>query len=234
MRVIIPAAGHGQRFRQAGYLQPKPLISVLGQPMLQHVLQAVSSVDPQPLVLCMPVLANAVRALGALPVAVHHTQAGAALTLLCANGQLPDSEPVLIVDCDNIYDEGYFQKFLQHAAELTAVNYACLLTTESTTGDNWSFVHGAGGNVGYVREKQRISNRITCGANAFPSWTTLRAAICHMVAIDETVNNEFYLVPAVNHLRCGAQYYDIPASAFKTVGTPEALQAFEKGKGACV
>ena len=41
IQVLIPAAGDGTRFHDAGYTQPKPLIPVLGQPMIQRVIRNV-------------------------------------------------------------------------------------------------------------------------------------------------------------------------------------------------
>lgn len=37
MQIIIPMAGKGQRFLDAGYTEPKPLIKVDGKPMIEHV-----------------------------------------------------------------------------------------------------------------------------------------------------------------------------------------------------
>ena len=37
MQIIIPMAGIGKRFIEAGYKDPKPLIEVDGKPMIQHV-----------------------------------------------------------------------------------------------------------------------------------------------------------------------------------------------------
>jgi len=39
VQVIIPMSGLGQRFQDAGYTQPKPLIEVDGYPMIHHVVQ---------------------------------------------------------------------------------------------------------------------------------------------------------------------------------------------------
>jgi NDP-sugar pyrophosphorylase family protein len=37
-RIIIPMSGFGERFRAAGYKTPKPLIPVLGRPIIAHIL----------------------------------------------------------------------------------------------------------------------------------------------------------------------------------------------------
>ena len=37
-QIIIPMSGFGERFRRAGYKTPKPLISIEGLPIIQHVI----------------------------------------------------------------------------------------------------------------------------------------------------------------------------------------------------
>ena len=39
MQIIIPMAGKGQRFIDAGYSIPKPLISINGKPMVENVIK---------------------------------------------------------------------------------------------------------------------------------------------------------------------------------------------------
>lgn len=38
-QIVIPMSGYGERFRRAGYITPKPLIPVLGKPIIAHVLE---------------------------------------------------------------------------------------------------------------------------------------------------------------------------------------------------
>jgi NDP-sugar pyrophosphorylase family protein len=42
MHIIIPMAGKGERFRAAGYTEPKPLITVEGKPIIRHVVEMFS------------------------------------------------------------------------------------------------------------------------------------------------------------------------------------------------
>ncbi len=39
MQIVIPMSGQGQRFQNAGYTTPKPLIEVAGKPIIEHVIQ---------------------------------------------------------------------------------------------------------------------------------------------------------------------------------------------------
>jgi len=45
MKVVIPMAGYGKRLRPHTFARPKPLINVAGQPMLKHLLDALSGLD---------------------------------------------------------------------------------------------------------------------------------------------------------------------------------------------
>jgi NDP-sugar pyrophosphorylase family protein len=38
MNIIIPLGGMGERFKKEGFIQPKPLIPILGKPMLYHLI----------------------------------------------------------------------------------------------------------------------------------------------------------------------------------------------------
>ena len=42
MNIVIPIGGIGQRFKDEGYLYPKPLINILGKPMIGHVYERVA------------------------------------------------------------------------------------------------------------------------------------------------------------------------------------------------
>ena len=40
MKIIVPMAGTGNRFVQAGYTDPKPLIKVMGKRVIEYILDA--------------------------------------------------------------------------------------------------------------------------------------------------------------------------------------------------
>ena len=45
MQLIIPMSGIGKRFVEKGYNVPKPLISISGKPMVQHVVEMFPGVE---------------------------------------------------------------------------------------------------------------------------------------------------------------------------------------------
>jgi GTP:adenosylcobinamide-phosphate guanylyltransferase len=42
MNIIIPIGGIGQRFKDEGYITPKPLINVLGEPMVCRLISGLN------------------------------------------------------------------------------------------------------------------------------------------------------------------------------------------------
>ena len=45
MHIIIPMSGKGQRFIDAGYEEPKPLIKVDGKPIIEHIIERFTEVS---------------------------------------------------------------------------------------------------------------------------------------------------------------------------------------------
>ncbi|MFM5952625.1 MAG: NTP transferase domain-containing protein, partial [Micrococcales bacterium] len=39
LNIVVPMAGRGSRFAEAGYLDPKPLIPIHGKPMIRWVIE---------------------------------------------------------------------------------------------------------------------------------------------------------------------------------------------------
>ena len=53
LNIVIPMAGRGSRFSEAGYTDPKPLIPVHGKPMIQVVIENLTpAVDHRFIFIC--------------------------------------------------------------------------------------------------------------------------------------------------------------------------------------
>ncbi len=52
MNIVIPMAGAGSRFVEAGYPEPKPFIPINGRPMIEHVIENVATPGAKIYLLC--------------------------------------------------------------------------------------------------------------------------------------------------------------------------------------
>src|SRR5205823_1939662 len=117
MNIVIPLAGAGKRFRDAGYEPPKPLINVLGKPMIQRV------IDNLPADGRLIFLVNKQHAEdyglgeflkgqrpGSEVIILDRMTEGAACTCLLAKDLINNDTPLLIANSDQLmeWDTGDF------------------------------------------------------------------------------------------------------------------------------
>ena len=105
MNVLIPMAGHGSRFSQAGYTFPKPLIEVNGKPMIQVVVENLN-IDAHYVFIVqkehyekyqLKYMLNMI-APGCDVVQVDGVTEGAACTTLLARNIIDNNEPLVIAN----------------------------------------------------------------------------------------------------------------------------------------
>src|SRR6188472_2069841 len=107
--VVIPMAGAGRRFADQGYETPKPLIDILGKPMIAHVLASFDPAQVKRFHLVMqaahardfqPAIAELQRQYPVRIVTVPGLTKGQACTVLAARGGFDPQSPMLIANCD--------------------------------------------------------------------------------------------------------------------------------------
>lgn len=119
MQIIVPMAGLGKRFLDAGYALPKPLINVAGKPMIARALADLPPAESH-VFICHPdhVREHAIdRTLETIfpgcsilvPPALTEGQAS---SVLLAKGRVDLDRPALVAACDNthLYDRGRFTR----------------------------------------------------------------------------------------------------------------------------
>src|SRR5215831_2300223 len=114
VHIVVPMAGRGSRFANAGYTTPKPLIPVGGRPMIQWVIENIRPRRPHHFVfLC---LAEHLRDFPNVPeelkricpgcdiIPVLDVTEGAACTVLLARKFFESDGPLMIANSDQIVD----------------------------------------------------------------------------------------------------------------------------------
>lgn len=238
LTIVVPMAGRGSRFRDAGYTIPKPLIPVLGRPMIARV---VDNVRPQRdarfVFLCQAehIAEYALeRTLGELApgsaiVPVDGVTEGAACTVLLAEHEIPRDEPLMIVNSDQWVDTSIDR----HLGVLDSDPAAAgLIMTMWADDPKWSFLRLDGnGGVTEVVEKQVVSNEATVGIYTFRRAGDFIDGAHRMITDNRRVNGEFYVAPVYNDLIARGEriaYDNIGrvGAGMHGLGTPADLEEF--------
>lgn len=231
MNVLIPMAGAGSRFANAGYTFPKPLIEVNGKPMIQVVVENLN-VDAHYIFLVqrehyekynLKQLLNLI-APGCDIVQVDGLTEGAACTTLLAKELINNDQPLLMANSDQ-YVEWNSNEVLYG---FTADDVDGGIVTFKATHPKWSFAKvGSNGFVAEVAEKNPISDDATVGIYYWKHGSDYVKYAESMIEKNIRTNNEFYVCPVFNQAIEDNKKIKIKQiSKMWGIGTPEDLEYF--------
>ena len=237
MNVLIPMAGAGSRFAQAGYTFPKPLIEVNGKPMIQvvvdnlnieanyifivqqehydryHLKQFLNLIAPNCQIVC-----------------VNGMTEGAACTTLLAKHLIDNDQPLLIANSDQFVEWNSNECLYAFTAEGIDAG----IVTFHATHPKWSFVKlDDAGFVSEVAEKNPISDIATVGIYFWNKGSDYVKYSEQMISKNIRVNNEFYVCPVFNEAIQDDKKIRVKMiDRMWGLGTPEDLKQFlENYKG---
>lgn len=238
INVVIPMAGRGSRFVRQGYTIPKPLIDVLGTPMIELVSDNVRPAGEHRFVyLCLQdhiEKYNLRRELerispGCVIVPVDHVTEGAACTVLLAKEYINNDDALMIANSDQYVDtsiDAYISAMEKDDG---------LIMTMTADEDKWSYIaFDDDRHVTMVREKEVISNEATVGIYNFAHGRDYVHYAEEMIARDMRSKGEFYVAPVYNLMiedgkKIGFYNIGSEGNGMYGLGIPEDLQAFLKG-----
>ena len=240
LNVLIPAAGAGRRFKEAGY-GPKPLILIPpdGKCMLQAVFENVAPSDSFSYILIaslelkesvVPWSASSIR--GRIERTgyrlVDGLTEGAACSALLAKEWL-DNDPLLIANSDQLIDwpTGSIDDFIARCKPYDGG----IVLFEADGDSKWSYASFDVelSRVTRVAEKDPISKYATAGIYYWRRGGDFVRSAEAMIAANDRTNGEFYIAPSYNYfIREGADImpFVIPAESFHGLGTPEDLEKY--------
>tara|TARA_R100000008_G_scaffold85460_1_gene75452 strand:+ start:43 stop:1062 length:1020 start_codon:yes stop_codon:yes gene_type:complete len=231
MKVLIPMAGAGSRFEQAGYTFPKPLIEVNGKPMIQTVVENLG-IEAEYIYIVqkdhydkynLQYLLNLITP-NCKIVQVDGLTEGAACTTLLAKEFIDNDQPLLTANSDQ-FVEWVSGEFL-YSMQADGVDGG-ILTFESVH-PKWSFAKlDKDGFVTEVAEKKPISNKATVGIYYWSKGSDYVKYAEQMIQKNKRVNNEFYVCPVFNEaIEDGKKIKTFDIEKMWGLGTPEDLQLF--------
>lgn len=225
--IVIPMAGRGQSWKDAGYTFPKPLVEVKNKPMIQLVLENLE-LEGKYIFICLKehvekfsldVLLKNLKP-NCTIVIVDSITNGAAESFLAAK-HLINNDPIIIANSDQILDWSCsdFINFIDKKTPDGAI-----ITYTSTHPKN-SFVKlNSEGKIVEVAEKKPISDNANAGIFYYKNGQDFVKAIENMISKNIRTNNEFFIAPAFNELDLSSN--NVLPYHIKNVismGTPEEL-----------
>ena len=111
LNIVVPMAGRGSRFAQAGFVMPKPLIDIYGHPMIEYVTNNIRpNCEHRFIYICQQEhlekynLATELERMapGCVVVTVDHITEGAACTVLLAEQYIDNDDPMMIATVINM------------------------------------------------------------------------------------------------------------------------------------
>ena len=230
--IIIPMAGRGQRWIDAGYTFPKPLIEIKNKPMIQLVLENIN-LKGNYIFICLKehienfsldkVLKNLKPECKIIT--IDEITDGAATTILKSKELISNDEPIIIANCDQLinWSSARFVDFINKR------NPDGVLVTYTSTHPRNSFVRINDENkVVEVSEKKPISNLANAGVFYYKSGQEMINAIEKMINKNIRTNNEFFLSTAFNEFDLKkSEILSYHVEEVKSMGTPEELDSWK-------
>ena len=167
LNIVVPMAGRGSRFFDAGYEMPKPLIDINGHPMIEYVVKNITpNQDHRFIFICqeehiqkyhLDITLNAI-APSCTIIPITYITEGAACTVLLAEQYINVEAPLMIANSDQYVDVD-INDYVDSIRENDG-----LIMTMPANHPKWSYIQFDNqGYVTLVREKEVISNEATVG-----------------------------------------------------------------------
>ena len=231
LNVLIPMAGAGSRFAQAGYTFPKPLIEVRGKPMIQVVVENLN-IQANYIFLVqkehyekynLKYLLNLI-APNCKIVQVDGITEGAACTTLLAKEFIDNDQPLVMANSDQFVE--WDSNNVMYSFQADGIDGGIL--SFKATHPKWSYAKlDENGFVSEVAEKKPISDNATVGVYYWKKGSDYVKYAEQMIEKNIRTNNEFYVAPVFNEaIADGKKIRVKEISKMWGIGTPEDLNYF--------
>ena len=225
--VLIPMAGLGSRFAEAGYSKPKPLIDVNGVPMIKTVVNSLG-IDGNYIFIVQKEHSVQYHLLDVLDsiapgcsiVELDGPTDGAARTALTASHLIDNDRPLIIANSDQIVD-------WQSKVFSNLVNSWNVVALFEADDPKWSFAKIENNLITEIAEKKVISNSASVGIYGWAKGSDYVKYAKLMIARDIRTNNEFYIAPVYNGaIADGQKVHPFFVEKMYGTGTPEDLATY--------
>jgi capsule biosynthesis phosphatase len=232
MNIIIPIGGIGQRFKDEGYLMPKPLINVLGKPMIYRVIDNLNLSENDNVYIIYnnqfkeynfeDLIKFYFPKKNIYFISLDFLTKGAAETVLTGLNELPVKElnkEFLIMDCDTFYNEDIIGLYKQSPNKNLIYYFK-----DENPNPIFSYIKvDSNGQVMDIKEKEKISHNANTGAYGFESGHLLKQYCERILNLKSELYTSYVYKEMLND---GVKIYGQLLNSFNCVGTPLQLQIY--------
>lgn len=231
MNILIPMAGAGKRFADAGYMFPKPIIEIQNKPMIQWVIDSLK-INANYIFIVQKEHQEKFNIKSVLKILKPNCKVieldeiteGAACTTLLAKKYINNNKPLIIANSD---------QFIKWNSSRSLYNFnskkydGAILTFEAIH-PKWSYAKCNKSNfVTEVAEKKVISKNATVGVYYWKKGSQYVKYAEQMIKKNIRVNNEFYVCPVFNEaIKDKKKIVIEQVDEMHGLGTPEDLNNF--------
>ena len=233
----MPMAGEGSRFKEEGWITPKPLIELRGVPLFKRAISSVSA-DDIPMKYSFIVRQEHIneyhidegirRFLPHINIfSVQHTTRGAVETCLMAEATIDDDDAVIVMDCDLEFRSKMFTDIIRESLSTDNPQGGALVSFKSNEARYSYAALDENGNVIRTAEKEVISNHALCGAYFFASGRRFKEIAHHLLDEPDFKKPEYYVSLLYNYLLAGGESVRLAEmEKYYSYGTPEELRRY--------
>jgi len=239
MNILIPMAGKSIFFENSNYIYPKPLTEVRGQPMIQGIIEDLSSIKGE-LNFIFAVnkedckkfhIDNVLRLLTNNKVniiSVDGETSGAACTALLAIDHINNDEPLIISNADQKFDcemNQFISSFTERDLDAGVICF-------ESVHPRWSYARtDEQGYITETSEKNPISKQAIAGLFYFKHGKYFVEAAMNSIFKDANVNGLFYIAPVFNEMLLDGKKLGLSTvdnSDYHTFYSPQLLEEYNR------
>ena len=225
MDVILPVAGFGTRLRPQTWTKPKPLVSVAGKPMLEHVLDRVLPLDPAKVVFITGFLGDQIESWARdnldVPVAfVEQPEMRGQTDAILRTQELVTGDALIL------FPDMLFEADFSPLRDITADVVMFTKEVEDPSALGIAVVED-GRIVRLVEKPQKpISNLAVIGIYYIRHMPDLYAAIEEQMRRGLSLKNEYFIADAIQlMIDAGTKVIPMPVTEWEDCGNAETLLA---------
>lgn len=238
MNLLIPMAAPGNFFSMADYGYPKPLIEVVGQPMIERVIDNLTLNNQFKKIIFLVReddchkyhLDNTLKLISPIePVIIklRSDTKGALCSCLMAIDHINNNEMLIVSNADQIFDEGISAQLNSFSS--SNLDAACL--TFKSVHPRWSYVRSnEQGLVTETAEKNPISKNAIAGIYMYKQGSDFVSFAMKSIRRGADASGNHYIAPVFNEYILDQKfvgYYQVSSESYHTFFSPQKLEEYE-------